>query len=95
MPAGIPGFVTAACLGCTRTVEEETAFLTIAGLRDGSWLIETDSAMNLGRLRAFGPVPAGIELLGVAHRGCGDRARMKIEHGFVTFPETLPQAFVD
>ena len=92
LPPGIPGWRRAFCLGCDgRIIANRDAYVTFSGSRDGAVLIVVGAEPQ----RMFATQPEADArpekyLLGVAHRGCVDQARNRLEAGEVTLPGSLP-----
>lgn len=94
---GLPGSRRSPCLGCDgRVVTARDPHVLIGGKRDGSVLAVFDAAPQrcwaTDPERLFEP---GLELLGVAHRTCIDRARRRLEAQQVALPAELPQLLCD
>jgi hypothetical protein len=92
-----PGSRRAPCLGCGgRVVTARDPHVEIGGKRDGSVLmmIEAEPQLMLASYldRIFEP---GLELLGIAHRGCAQLARQRLEAQEVDLPDDLPQLVID
>jgi hypothetical protein len=95
LPAGVPGFKQAPCLGCGRPVYESEEFLSVVGTRSGSFLLVQVSSDRMWQTSA-GPKPGEtLEVLGVIHWTCRMSARKRLEAGEVEFPETLPIASLE
>jgi hypothetical protein len=93
----LPGSRRAPCLGCGgRVVTARDPHVEIGGKRDGSVLVmfeaEPQLALATDPDRAFEP---GLELLGVAHRGCAQLARQRLEAQEVDLLDDLPQLIAD
>ncbi len=93
----LPGSRRAPCLGCGgRVVTARDPYVEIGGRRDGSILVmyevEPQLALATDPDRVFEP---GLELLGVAHRGCAQLARQRLEAQEVDLPDDLPQLMAD
>lgn len=92
VPAGLPGWRRAACLGCgARVIQARDSWVTIGGSRSGSYLV----LWGADPLRAFvaGSVREPDEpvfLLGVAHTRCTDEARNRLESGTAELSTDLP-----
>jgi len=92
LPAGIPGWRRAPCLGCGGTVKENRPpWVALAGTRDGTFLM----AYPLGPERAEATndplsAPGPLFLLGVVHRACRELARSRLIRGEVDLAELLP-----
>lgn len=96
VPAGLPGFRRASCLGCgQRVTANREGHVALGGVRDGSWLLLLDAEPD--RVLATDPerFPDVSELLGVAHRGCVDLARGRLARGEIEFPKDLPTLVAD
>jgi hypothetical protein len=93
----LPGSRSGPCLGCGgRVVTARDPHVMMAGKRDGSVLAMFDAAPLL--MLASDPnqlSQPGLELLGVAHRVCADRARQRLEAREVELPDDLPQLVAD
>ena len=92
-----PGSRRAPCLGCGgRVVTARDPHVEIGGKRDGSVLLMLEAEPQLMLAsnpdRIFEP---GLELLGIAHRGCAQLARQRLEAQEVDLPDDLPQLMVD
>jgi hypothetical protein len=85
------------CLGCDgRVVAARDPHVMMAGKRDGSVLAMFDAAPML--MLASDPdqlSQPGLGLPGVAHRGCADLARQRLEARQVKLPDDLPQLVAD
>jgi hypothetical protein len=93
----LPRSRRAPCLGCgSRVVIARDPHVEIGGKRDGSFLVmfeaEPQLALATDPDRVFAP---GLELLGVAHRGCAPLARQRLEAQEVDLPDDLPQLIAD
>lgn len=93
----LPGSRQAPSLGCgARVVTARDPHVEIGGKRDGSVLMLWEAELQLSLAsdldRVFEP---GLELLGVAHRGCAQLARQRLEAQEVDLPDDLPQLIVD
>jgi hypothetical protein len=93
----VPGSRRAPCLGCGgRVVIARDPHVEIGGKRDGSVLLiyeaEPQLALATDPDRIFEP---GLELLGLAHRGCARLARQRLEAQEVALPDDLPQLIAD
>lgn len=92
IPAGMPGWKRADCLGCgDRVVQARDGWVTLAGTRSGSYLI----SWGTDPLRAFATdvdrLPdEELLMLGVAHIRCTNAARARLESGTVELPAELP-----
>lgn len=94
----LPDARRAQCLGCgQRVVLNRDAYLRVAGLRDGSWLLFIDTAPLRSQATDASLIFAvsDAELLGVAHRACRDLARRRLEAREVEFPDELPRLVID
>jgi len=82
----------ASCLGCGVTVSvHRDSYVVFNGLSDGSLLVITH--IEPDQYLATRPVvPDNLTLyqLGIAHRGCIERARQRLEARQVSLPEVLP-----
>jgi hypothetical protein len=90
---GEPGSRRAPCLGCgRRVVTARNAHVLVGGKRDGSLLTMIDAEPQLALAtdvdRHF--TESGLELLGVVHRECAQRARERLEAQEVELPAELP-----
>src|SRR5689334_7077965 len=92
VPAGLPGWRRAACLGCGGSVvQARDSWVTIGGTRSGSYLV----CWGADPLRAFladsERAPSEqLFVLGVAHTRCTDAARFRLESSTVELPSELP-----
>jgi len=96
IPAGLPGWKRADCLGCgERVTAARDAHVTIVGTRTATWLAMFPSDPLL--IATTGEVPASEELvlLGVAHRECADLARSGLESHVARLPKELPSVSID
>jgi hypothetical protein len=93
IPAGLPGWRRAACLGCSRrVVQARDGWVTVGGTRSGSYLI----LWGAEPLRTFVTDPGSVPddqlfVLGIAHARCIDAARTRLESGTVELPSELPR----
>jgi hypothetical protein len=92
LPAGIPGWRRAPCLGCGGTLKENRPpWVALAGTRDGTFLMAYPLGperieVTLDTLPNSGP----LFLLGVAHRRCRELARSRLLRGDVELADELP-----
>ena len=96
LPAGVPGWKHAPCLGCDgRVSAHRDPHVTISGPRDGSVLIVTGAEPQYGFTTRPGVmVQQTMYVLGVAHRACIAHARQRLETGSVPLADILPTAEV-
>jgi len=92
MPGGMPGWKRAACLGCgRRIVQARHGWVGIGGTRTGSYVLTWGAEPLLARATDPDRVPdEPLYLLGVAHHGCVERARARLETGTAVLAEGLP-----
>jgi len=92
LPAGLPGWVRAECIGCSaRVTQARDAWVTIVGTRSASWLsVFPTEPQRIGVTDAAAPCGEQVFLLGVAHRRCTHVARERLEAGQVLLPDELP-----
>lgn len=94
---GLPGWRRSPCLGCAeRVVAARHAYVVLGGRRDGTALVIF--GQDPDRIRAEDPdaLESGeLLLLGVAHRGCVERARWRLRAGHVPLPVILPTLAAD
>lgn len=97
IPAGLPGFRRATCLGCAgRVVAARDSHVVITGRRDGSWLALIDAEPDGILVTDSERIPENhVFLLGVAHRRCIRVAKKKLERGEVELSDDLPQMLID
>jgi hypothetical protein len=92
VPAGMPGWRNAPCLGCgSKVVQSRDGWLIIGGTRSGSYLVAWGAMPRL----IYATDPAGVPgeklfMLGVAHQSCIHTTRARLEAGTVRFPAELP-----
>lgn len=94
----LPGSRRAPCLGCGgRIVTARDAYVRIGGKRDGSllMLIDAEPLTTLATDADCILTEPDLELLGVAHRACAERARRRLEAQEVDLPQDLPHLLVD
>lgn len=95
LPAGVPGFRRASCLGCEkRVVAARDALITIVGRRDGSWISAFPIKPYLVHADPL-PAPADVFVLGAAHRACLERAIEGLRAGRISLGGDLPVAAID
>jgi hypothetical protein len=92
VPAGLPGWRRAACLGCAaRVVQARDSWVTIGGTRSGSYLVSWGADPVLALVTDPDCTPSEqLFVLGVAHTRCIDAARSRLESGAVELPAELP-----
>jgi hypothetical protein len=92
VPAGIPGWRNAPCLGCGRRVSRSRdSWVTVGGTRSGSYLMLWGAMPIRAHATDSHRVPdEKLFVLGVAHQGCIDAARTRLEAGSVRLPTELP-----
>lgn len=92
VPAGLPGWKRAPCLGCDRQiVQARDGWVGIGGTRTGSYLLTWGAEPLLARATDPDRVPdEPLCLLGVAHHACVERARARFEAGTIALPGELP-----
>ena len=97
VPPGIPGWRNAPCLGCGRKViQSRDGWVTVGGTRSGSYLIVWGVTPLLSHSTDPSRVPdEKLFMLGVAHRGCIDKARYRLENGSVILPDDLPDLEIE
>jgi hypothetical protein len=92
IPAGMPGWRRADCLGCDEViVQSRHGWVTVAGTRSGSWLAAWPTRPDLSVATDPDNIPAdGIYLLGVAHPQCMEAALHRLRGGGLELPADLP-----
>lgn len=92
IPAGVPGWRRAACLGCDKTVvAARDDFVLIGGTPDGSYLMQLGAELlRIQTTVGATPPDAPMYLLGAAHRRCSPLARLRLERGPDLVTEGLP-----
>ena len=92
LPAGLPGWRRAPCLGCGgKVVQARDGWVTIGGTRTGSYLL----LWGAEPLRSYATDSHSLPdeqlfVLGVAHQGCIDKARARLETCSVALLDDLP-----
>lgn len=91
VPAGMPGWKKSHCLGCgNRLGENRDAWVAIGGTLTGSYLLTWGAAPLLAHATDPDRVPdERVYLLGVAHHGCVERARARLETGTAELADDL------
>jgi hypothetical protein len=92
MPAGLPGWKRASCLGCDhRIVQARDGWVGVGGTRTGSYLVTWGAKPLLARATDADRVPdEPLFLLGVAHDACVARAHARLNAGTIALPDDLP-----
>lgn len=95
VPAILGRWRRAICLGCDGTVvRARDGYVTVGGTLDGSWLTMWPTGPD--RFATTGPIPdADIFILGIAHRGCTDRARARATNRTLRAPDELIRLYLD
>jgi hypothetical protein len=97
--AGVPAILgkwrRAICLGCDGTVvRARDGYVSVGGTLDGSWLTMWPTGPD--RFAATGPIPdADIFILGISHRGCTDRVRIRAAGQTLRAPDELIRLYLD
>lgn len=97
VPAGIPGWRNAPCLGCGRRVTQSRhSWAMIGGTRSGSYLILCGAMPRLVYATDPRSVPdEKLFVLGVVHQRCIDEARVRLAAGRVSLPAELPDLEIE
>ncbi len=97
VPAGIPGWRNAPCLGCGRkVVQSRDGWVTVGGTRSGSYLILWGAMPRLSHATDQYRVPdEKLFMLGVAHQRCIDAALARLETGSARLPAELPDLEIE
>ena len=94
---GTPDWKRADCLGCDRRiVRVRDGWVELGGTRSGSYLLTWGAEPLLARATDPDRAPdEPLYLLGVAHHGCLEKARARVEAGTIALPDDLPPLQVE
>ena len=97
VPAGMPGWRNAPCLGCgSKVVQSRDGWVIIGGTRSGSYLVVWGLMPRLSHATDPFRVPdEKLFMLGVVHQRCIDAARARLEAGSVRLPAELPDLEIE
>ena len=97
VPAGIPGWRNAPCLGCgSKVVQSRDGWVIFGGTRSGSYLMVWGDMPRLGYATDPLRVPdEKLFMLGVAHQACTAAAFARFESGTVRLPVELPDLEIE